>query len=104
MQTADKKVLIEVSDADGDDFDSKSQSESQSSNTNIIKLETFASSRVERLDTSQNQLKLQSNGKPAKKSETQVFKQGKNRDGSSNSSFKTDEDMQDYNFEEDKEF
>ena len=57
-----------------------------------------------KLDTSQNQLKLQSNGKPAKKSETQVFKQGKNRDGSSNSSFKTDEDMQDYNFEEDKEF
>ena len=39
-------ALIEVSDVDSDGVDF----ESQSSNTNIRKLETFASSGIERLD------------------------------------------------------
>ena len=43
---ADKMALIEVSDVDSDGVDF----ESQSSNTNIRKLETFASSGIERLD------------------------------------------------------
>ena len=45
--TADKMALIEVSDVESDDVNL----ELQSSNTNIRKLETFASSGVERLDT-----------------------------------------------------
>lgn len=74
----DKMALIEISDVEGDDVDFESQGDSQSSNTNIRKIETFASSGVERLETTQFLLKVQSIGKPAKKSGTQVFKLDKN--------------------------